>query len=160
MASFETTPAGTSISFEEAEADVLRTLLGEMKQLIAQDVAVDDAVIDRLFPAAYADPKDAQAFTEMVGDELRTGKLHTIAQVRDSLSDEGPATALVSDPDPWLTVLTDLRLALGTRLEVTEENMDRDLDPEDRQANAMAVLHWLGWLQGSLLETLHTEGEG
>jgi len=160
MAVFESTASGTLVSLEEGEADVLRTLLGEMKQLITQEAAVDHAVIDRLFPAAYADPKDAQAFTEMVGDELRAGKLHAIAQVRDALADEGPATAQVSDPDPWLTVLTDLRLALGTRLEVTEENMDGDLDPEDPKSNAMAVLHWLGWLQGSLLETLHTKGEG
>lgn len=160
MARFEKTAAGTSISFEEGEADVLRALLGEMRQLMTDEAAVDDAVIDRLFPAAYADPKDAEAFAELVGNELKTGKLNAIVQVRDALSDEGPTTTVVNDPDPWLTVLTDMRLALGTRLEATEENMDRPLDPEDPKANAMAVFHWLGWLQGSLLETLQTEVEG
>lgn len=157
MATFEKTGTGTLITLEEGEADVLRTLLGEMEQVITQEAAVDDAVIDRLFPAAYADPKDARAFTELVGDELRAGKLHSIARVRDALPADGPATALVSDPDPWLTVLTDLRLALGTRLEVTEETMDLPLSPGGPRANAMAVLHWLGWLQGSLLETITTE---
>ncbi|MDP9101698.1 MAG: DUF2017 domain-containing protein, partial [Actinomycetota bacterium] len=58
--------------------------------------------------------------------------------------------------DAWLSCLNDLRLVLGTRLQVTE---DTELDPAgwnpDDPANAsLAVYGWLGWVQESILECL------
>ena len=52
--------------------------------------------------------------------------------------------------DAWLSCLNDLRLVLGTRLEVTE---DTEFDPgsEDPRQQALHVYGWLGWLQESLL---------
>ena len=49
-------------------------------------------------------------------------------------------------------MLTDLRLAIGARLEVTEELMSADVGPEDERAPALVTLHWLGWLQEMLLK--------
>jgi hypothetical protein len=51
-------------------------------------------------------------------------------------------------------LLTDLRLAIGTRLDVTEEKMSDDIDPDDPEAAALSVLHWLGWVQGTILEAI------
>jgi hypothetical protein len=55
--------------------------------------------------------------------------------------------------DAWLGCLNDLRLVLGTRLDVTE---DTDLDPaaDDPARQALHVYGWLGWLQESLLGCL------
>jgi hypothetical protein len=50
-------------------------------------------------------------------------------------------------------VLNDLRLVLGTRLDVTEE-MDFDLDPSDPSAAELAVYAYLSWLQEQLVEAL------
>ena len=33
--------------------------------------------------------------------------------------------------DAWLRALNDIRLVLGTRLEVTEDTYEEDVDPED-----------------------------
>jgi len=52
--------------------------------------------------------------------------------------------------------LNDARLALGTRLDVTED-LDHDLrqyDPEDPYTQALAVYLWLGWAQELLLEAI------
>jgi hypothetical protein len=53
----------------------------------------------------------------------------------------------------WLAALTDIRLAIGTRLEVDEEMMAADIDDSDPDARALAVLHWLGWIQEGILRT-------
>jgi hypothetical protein len=47
-----------------------------------------------------------------------------------------------------------MRLAIGARLEVTEEKMNQAMDANGPDAPAWAVLHWLGWLQESILGTL------
>ena len=55
--------------------------------------------------------------------------------------------------DAWLGCLNDLRLVLGTRLEVTEDT-ELDLRRDDPRAQALTVYGWLGWLQESLLEAM------
>ena len=54
--------------------------------------------------------------------------------------------------DAWLRALTDLRLALGTRLEVTEDTYDRDIDPRDPAAYELSVFAYLSWLQEQAVE--------
>ena len=54
MASIEPLSGDVAVSFDSDEARILRGLLTEMKDLIDHEAAMDDAVIDRLFPAAYA----------------------------------------------------------------------------------------------------------
>jgi hypothetical protein len=53
----------------------------------------------------------------------------------------------------WLRTINDIRLTIGTRLEVDETKMAAELDERDPEAPALAVLHWLGWLQESFLES-------
>ena len=54
----------------------------------------------------------------------------------------------------WLGVVNDLRLVLGTRLDVTEENSERGFPPEDPRAPAFDVYRYLTWLQWQLVEAL------
>jgi hypothetical protein len=54
----------------------------------------------------------------------------------------------------WLAVLNDARLALGTRLEVTEDLDLSGLDPDDPDTAPFAVYWWLGGLQEGLLDAL------
>jgi len=53
------------------------------------------------------------------------------------------------EADGWLGWLNDIRLVLGTRLDVTEDSHEDD--PQDQLT---AVYSWLGWLQESLLSCL------
>jgi hypothetical protein len=55
----------------------------------------------------------------------------------------------------WLGVLNDLRLALGVRLDITED-YDGDVDDTDPRAPAFRLLSYLGWLEEQLLEALQT----
>jgi hypothetical protein len=60
------------------------------------------------------------------------------------------------DVQAWLRCLTDLRLALAERLEITEEDQsafDR-VDEDDPKAGMYAVYGWLGYLQETLVDAI------
>jgi hypothetical protein len=118
-------------------------------------------VIARLFPDAYRDdPEHAQKYHEMVGDELRREKVRALTTVSDSLGPTGDAHVELTDEltTAWLAWLTDVRLAVGTRLGVTDETMGADIDPGSPDAPAYEVLHWLGWIQESIIERIAPPG--
>jgi hypothetical protein len=53
----------------------------------------------------------------------------------------------------WLSALNDVRLALGTTLEVSE-GMPDELPPDDPRASHLPVYHWLTWVQESLIHAV------
>ncbi|MBT2423254.1 DUF2017 domain-containing protein [Streptomyces sp. ISL-22] len=138
-----------------------------------------DPVLRRLFPDAYSDPegtpqaKEAEEqraysaeFRRYTENDLRAGKRdNALAVIRslDELSStsvgEGGAVLKLSaeESQRWLGALNDLRLAIGSRLEITDED-DTDLlyrlpDEDPRKPMVMAYL-WLGGLQETLVATL------
>lgn len=138
----------------------MHQLLSEMRTLLEADIPRVDEVTRRLFPDAFEDPEESAKFRELVGDELRAGKLAAVNELDEQLAGEGSA-AIALEPDSvqdLLAVLTDMRLAIGSRLDVTEEMMQTEPDPSDPEAAAMSVLHWLGWIQERVL--MEIDGRG
>ncbi|MBU3863800.1 DUF2017 domain-containing protein [Streptomyces sp. 4503] len=141
-----------------------------------------DPALARLFPDAYRAPdqelgpreekeaREASAeFRRFTENDLRARKRDdalTVVRDLDSLAAGAPAGApgvLELAPQKarhWLTALNDLRLAIGTRLEVTDEDDGGDLlrlpDSDPRKPMVMAYF-WLGGLQETLVETLMPE---
>lgn len=143
------------VELDAPEAGALRHLADEMIGLLEEESRADP-VVRRLFPDAYEDPQDARDFASLVGDELRATKRQSLERLRSHLGRAGGARVSLAPDDvqAWLTTLTDLRLAIGARLEITQEGMDAPVDSEHPDAMTMAILHWLGWLQESILETM------
>ncbi|MEU0278067.1 DUF2017 domain-containing protein [Streptomyces sp. NPDC088147] len=128
-----------------------------------------DPALARLFPDAYGDDDDelrefSSEFRRFTENDLRGRKREDgLALVRtlDALAVEGGGAAVLKlTPDDcrhWLGALNDLRLTIGTRLEVTDEDEGGELyrlpDSDPRKPMVMAYL-WLGALQESLVETL------
>jgi hypothetical protein len=128
-----------------------------------------DAALARLFPDAYGDDKEelreySSEFRRFTENDLRSRKRDDgLALVRtlDAVSsgDEGDVVLKLSADDcrHWLGALNDLRLTIGTRLEVSDEDEDNELyrlpDADPRKPMVMAYL-WLGALQETLVETL------
>ena len=135
--------------------DQLRTVLGEGE---------DEPVNRRLFPPAYLDVADIERDTEyhrLMHDDLVKEKLANLDLLTGSL-DRGSAsirrwTVDLTDEEAtaWLAVLNDLRLALGVRLDITED-YDGDVDDTDPRAPAFRLLSYLGWLEEQLLDALQT----
>lgn len=139
------------------ERDVLRTLPAQLRELLGEDEGggAADPSLRRLFPPAYADDPEREAeFREMVRDELLEGKLAAIATMESTID----AERLTEDELlAWLGALNDLRLALGTRLDITEETDFEDFEGDPREG--VAALYWyLGALEEDVVEALSAEG--
>ena len=144
------------VHLEPGETEVLRQLIDELLDLLLTG-ETEDRVARRLFPDAYASAEDTAAFNELVSDQLRREKIKALQEMSNDLGRGENEVFVLSreSSEIWLTALTDLRLALGTRLGMTEQRMAADFDPEDPQAPWLAVLHWLGWMQESMLEAVN-----
>jgi hypothetical protein len=58
------------------------------------------------------------------------------------------------EAEAWLRALNDLRLVLGTRLDVQENSLLDRIDSDDPDAAGLAVYAYLSWLQEQLVEAL------
>jgi len=147
---------GVRLLLDADEARVLRGLAEELRSVLQGAGPADDPVVERLFPAAYEDPFEEEAYRDMVAGDLEQEKIAGLDAVAAALGDDRDADVALGSDDvtSWLATLTDLRLALGTRLGVDEERMGAEVDPSSADAAAMTVLHWLGWVQEGIIHAL------
>jgi hypothetical protein len=159
---FERRGEGVLVSLETAEVELLRSVPAELQTVLA-GASKDDPVYNRLFPSAYLDPTEENAeqeWQELVHPELlreRLAALELVATTLDRAVTKRGRAELELAPDEvqaWLGVLNDARLALGTRLGVTEQAEAEEIDPSSPDAAAHALYAWLTWLQNDLIETL------
>jgi hypothetical protein len=144
---------------EDPSDDPLEALLGTA----GADAALpEDPALARLLPDAYTDddPGASREFRRYTEGDLRAGKRAHATTVLTTLAAAGTGRLTLDrdEADAWLGCLNDLRLVLGTRLEVTEDLDPDDMDEDDPRAQALAVYGWLGWLQESLLSVLLPRG--
>jgi hypothetical protein len=129
----------------------------------------DDPVLARLFPTAYRhDQEAASEFRRFTEGTLRDGKANAAITIIDGLEEAGlppehNEEGLMIDieldeptAETWMRSLTDLRLALATRLEVEEGDEDRwrSLPDDDPRAQAHDIYEWIGYLQETLVRAL------
>ena len=142
------------LELEPEEAELLSLLFDELTALL-DDADAEDAAVQRLNPAAYRDDPDAEAeFRELTADGLRTERTERMDACRADLHDRAPID--LAEPETarrWLQVINDLRLALGTRLGVTQDDYP-DVDPDDPSSQPWLVYGWLTALQDAVLQTL------
>ena len=140
---------------DPAEAGVLGMLLDQLEMLLESEDAAGDPVLARLLPEGNrGDAEAAAEYRELTETSLRSGKADDLAIVRAALPDGGGDVVL--DPDQaaaWLRSTNDLRLALGTRLEIAEDTEPPE-DVVDEESQQLAVYYWLTALQGSLVDAL------
>jgi len=141
-----------------AEVDPLEAMVGLSSSSVE---APDDPAVKRLLPDAYSDDESASGeFRRLMDTELRqikTGALNDVTTAAATAA--GQTVVLRLEPEQaerWLQALTDIRLVVGTRLDVTEDPVDmwNALEPEDPRVPLLAVYDWLGWLQESIVRAL------
>jgi uncharacterized protein DUF2017 len=131
------------------ERSLLAGLVEELRALLEGDAG--DPSLRRLFPPAYDEEDDERGYRDLMGGELLDGRrvaLELVAKTvdHDRLSAE--------EAETWLRALNDLRLVLGTRLDVQEDTFAEELRSDDPRAPALAVYGYLSWLQEQLVEAL------
>ena len=158
---------GFDVVLEAGEAAVLTRLCEELTTLLSIDEGEEpeaaDPVLERLFPRAYLDPTEEDAESDwqrLVHGDLLDGRRRALATVEGTLAaaelrrNRFELTLSEEQALDWLAVLNDARLALGTRLEVTEDLDLSGLDPDDPDTAPFAVYWWLGVLEERLIDAL------
>ncbi|MDF6042707.1 DUF2017 domain-containing protein [Streptomyces sp. JH14] len=180
---------GAAVALDEVEIAILRSLAVQLLELIGPGDAPaegedplaalfaegpseppTDPALARLFPEAYGDDDSelraaSAEFRRFTENDLRTRKRDdalTVVRTLDAVpagEDGGTLTLTADECRNWLGALNDLRLTIGTRLEVSDEDeggegsLYRLPDSDPRKPMVMAYL-WLGALQETLVETL------
>ena len=130
-----------------------RRLLGSLPAQLAAvvDTEPQDPWLQRLFPTAYPhDPEREEEWRLLMSVDLhdrRRAQLQTLAATAGatSLTEEELLT--------WSQALNDLRLYLGTRLELSEETSAEDFEEEDDRRLYYLYMA-LGDLQEEAIEAL------
>ncbi len=140
---------GVELRLSEWERDLLRSLAPQVRELLSTP---DDPAAARLFPVAYPDDEERQAaYRLLAGSELLESHLGAL----EVLADSAGADRLDDDAaHTWMRALNQIRLVLGTRLQVTEEGDERPTDRDDPRAPAFAAYDYLSMLQGELIDAL------
>ncbi|TWP52625.1 DUF2017 domain-containing protein [Lentzea tibetensis] len=145
---------------EEAPQDELAELTGIRT---GPSTAPDDPILGRLLPDFHrldpdapdpADVDSAAALRSLHEPELLEQKVSACDVVLSTCAPDGGEIRLkIAEAEAWLSSLNDVRLALGTALDVTEDMPD-ELPPEDPRSPHLGVYHWLTWVQDTLVEAM------
>ena len=142
------TRSGTfKLRLADEERDLLRHLPGQLRELLQ----ADDPALERLFPDAYTDDDQASTeFSRLMKADLVAGRMGAIEVLEATIDLQEVDTEQLS---AWLSVLNDLRLVIGTQLEVSEE-MDEEDMLRSPEAHMFAMYYYLSELEGEVIEAL------
>jgi hypothetical protein len=138
------------IDLSDEERTMLRSLPGQLRDLLD----TNDPAIARLFPPAYSDdPEREDEYRRLMKDELLSRRLEALALLEETA---GADRLTEEQLLVWMRVINDLRLVVGTMLDVKEDDDPDTIDPDDPQA-PMRVLYWyLSALLQSIIEALES----
>ncbi|MDQ6797090.1 MAG: DUF2017 domain-containing protein [Actinomycetota bacterium] len=137
------------IRLSPEERALLQGLRPRMREVLTDE---DDSVRQRLFPVAYPDDDDRQTeYRLLAHGELLDSHLAALAVLEETVGAERLDEEALSS---WMRALNEVRLVLGTRLEISEDGDERPLHGDDPEAQAFAIYDYLTWLQGEIIEAL------
>jgi hypothetical protein len=136
------------VDLETWERDLLRSLPGQLRDLLT----TDDPALERLYPPAYVDDDERNdEYQRLMRGDLEDRRRTSLdvmeATIDESRLDEEQLVA-------WMGAINDLRLVLGTRLDVTDDPLEEQVDEDDPRAPAFALYGYLGWLQEAVVAAL------
>ena len=135
----------TTVLLDDDERSMLIDLAEQFRSVLA---AAADPDLRRLYPTAYADDAERDTeYAELVHDDLLQTRLDAIERLVESATESSIDDEQLA---AWMQVLNGLRLLLGTRLDVSEEDQ---FDPEAPDAPSRALITWLGFLLEEAVES-------
>ena len=117
---------GFDVEIFDWQRQMLTNLIEPLRDLLVEG---SSPVLKRLYPTAYPADADANAaFDDLVHDQLLEQKLASLDTVEESLD----ATELnESQLMQWLNAINSIRLVLGTRLDISEEDNPAEVADDD-----------------------------
>jgi Domain of unknown function (DUF2017) len=134
------------------ERNLLRLLTAELEELLTEQPEASS--LRRLRLRVHEDDEVEREFRSLMGAELESRRLENLRALEETASHE---RLDAEELERWLGALNDLRLVLGTRLDVAEDQFADGFDPHAPHARELAVYAFLTWLQESAVEAASTE---
>jgi hypothetical protein len=127
-----------------------RRLIGQPTGQLRELLGTDSPALARLFPPPYGDDEERnQGYAALAGAELFEGRLSRLEAVADQIDAEVLDEAQLSD---WMRSINDVRLVLGTLLDVDD---DHEPPPPDSDAAPMfAAYEYFGYLLDRMVRAL------
>jgi len=128
------------VRLDPTERALLAGLPDQLDALLAGGGADEPGVV-RLFPPAYVGDRELdEEYHRLMRDELVRRRIEAAATLRDTvMADELTEAQLHA----WVKILNDVRLVLGTLLDVSEDTDVLDADPEDEDATRRVIYYVL-----------------
>jgi hypothetical protein len=140
------------VSLGAEERELLADLCRQSRELLQAEDPSSDPAVARLFPGAYKDdPLRSLEFEQAVGETPKNGKLEALATL-ERTADQPELTE--DEILQWMGALNDMRLVLGTRIDITEESTEDDYPEGDPNRDAFGVYVYLTWLEDGILRAL------
>ncbi len=150
------------LHLDVVEADILTSMFSELDTTV-RSADLDDPAVARLYPSAHPDDEVAAAeYRELTEAGLRDDRIGRIAAciadlVNNRVEPGVDRSAVLDLSDPadatrWIQTMNDVRLALGTRLDIGED--DGDFDHSDPAEQPRILYHWLTMVQDTLVTRL------
>ena len=136
--------------FENLLTDEEKELLGMLPGVVVEAIESHSPYVTRLFPPTYP-------FDDAAQRDIEKADTDSLADAHRRLL-EGLAASVTKpvltheDLANWVGAINDIRLLIGTALDVYEE-MDRPGE-DDPRFQDFVIFDYLTWLQGSLLAFL------
>lgn len=147
---------GYRMEVDAAHRRVLADLLGQLRDSIVD--STDDERFRRLFPVAYhQDPEHDVEYQRLMHGELLASRLDTVTGAVTILERDGADEYVVlngDELDVLMRSLNDLRLVIGTLLDVQEEDHDDPPGPDDPAFAHFQLYGYLGWLLEWVVQAL------
>ena len=116
---------GFRVRLAPDERALLASLPDQLEALVAGGVGPGTV---RLFPPAYAQDAEMEAeYQQLMREELVRRRMEAVGMVRDTIDAERLTEEQLH---AWVRVLNDVRLVLGTLLDVSEDSDVLDADQE------------------------------
>ncbi len=137
-----------SIKFPDHVVELVAGLAGQLDGILDDD----RPELKRLFPTAYADDPERDAGYQILArGELIEQRRSNVQQVLETTGEDRVDEATIT---AWMHVINDIRLVLGTILDVSES--DQSVDDDDPRADGLELYHVLGVLLESIVGALHS----
>ena len=141
-----------TINLQAHERETMLDLVGQLETVLSG--GPDDERLRRLYPTAYNEnPEHDAEYQGCMREELTQSRAASIATVREMLSSDSPVTE--NQLGAFMMVLNNLRLILGTLLDVNED--DDEPDETDPLYGQWQLYGYLGWLLEWVISSLTGE---
>ena len=142
---------GTFETFEW-QRDMLASLGSSLRDLL---VSGSSPMLRRLYPTAY--PSDAEAneaYNELVHDQLLEQRLAALDTVEETMTRD---ELTLDELTQWMNAINAIRLVLGTRLDISEDDDPRAVADDDPDQALWVSYELLTQMLALVIDALDTK---